>query len=93
MDFITLQYYLFQDKFVQNSGYKKQKVKRFFRVGIVLGLPWAWINGSDYPTNSDFLTDELPNRGLTGYCIDLLERLADDKHMDFDYEIIPASKV
>ena len=58
-----------------------------------MGLPWAWINGSDYPTNSDFLTDELPNRGLTGYCIDLLERLADDKHMDFDYEIIPASKV
>ena len=68
-------------------------MKRFFRIGIVLGLPWAWINASDHPTDVNYLKDDLPNRGLTGYCVDLLEKLSDKDHMDFDYEIVPATKV
>ena len=67
-------------------------MKRFFRIGIVLGLPWAWINASDHPTDVNYLKDDLPNRGLTGYCVDLLEKLSDKDHMDFDYEIVPATK-
>ena len=39
------------------------------------------------------MSDELPLRGLTGYCIDLLTRLADKDHMDFDFEIVPATNV
>ena len=68
-------------------------MKRFFRIGIVLGLPWAWINASDHPTDVNYLKDDLPNRGLTGYCVDLLKKLSDSEHMDFDYEIVPATKV
>ena len=68
-------------------------MKRFFRIGIVLGLPWAWINASDHPTDVNYLKEDLPNRGLTGYCVDLLEKLSDKDHMDFDYEIVPATKV
>ena len=76
------------------SGYEElKKVKRFFRVGIVLGMPWAWVNGSDHPVDSKSMSDELPLRGLTGYCIDLLTRLADKDHMDFDFEIVPATNV
>ena len=65
-------------------------MKRFFRVGIVLAEPWAWIDGIEDNTNPKLLTDESPNRGLKGYCIDLLQKLAD--HMKFDYEIIPAAE-
>ena len=82
-----------EDKFVANKGYQNKEVKRFFRIGIVLGLPWAWINASDHPTDVNYLKDDLPNRGLTGYCVDLLEKLSDKDHMDFDYEIVPATKV
>ena len=81
-------------KFEGVSGYEElKKVKRFFRVGIVLGMPWAWVNGSDHPVDSKSMSDELPLRGLTGYCIDLLTRLADKDHMDFDFEIVPATNV
>ena len=82
-----------EDQFVANEGYQNKEVKRFFRIGIVLGLPWAWINASDHPTDVNFLKEDLPNRGLTGYCVDLLEKLSDKDHMDFDYEIVPATKV
>ena len=82
-----------EDLFVANEGYQNTEVKRFFRVGIVLGLPWAWINASDHPTDANYLKDDLPNRGLTGYCVDLLKKLSDSEHMDFDYEIVPATKV
>jgi ABC-type amino acid transport substrate-binding protein len=76
--------------FVQASGYQMKKVKRFFRVGIVLGLPWAWVDGAVSPIDSKFMNESQPNRGLVGYCIDLLTRLSTT--MDFDYEIIPSSE-
>ena len=34
-----------KDKFKPYNGYKIEAVKRFFRVGIVLAEPWAWIDG------------------------------------------------
>ena len=34
-----------EDKFKPYNGYKIEAVKRFFRVGIVLAEPWAWIDG------------------------------------------------
>ena len=71
-------------------GYALAKVKRFFRVGVVLGQPWAWIEGAINPTDAKYLNSSMPNKGLTGYCIDLLIKLSVE--MDFDYEIIPSTK-
>ena len=34
-----------------SPGYELAKVKRFFRVGVVLGQPWAWIEGAEDPTS------------------------------------------
>ena len=53
-----------------------------------MGLPWAWVKDAERPTDISLMTNEMPNRGLTGYCINLLERLA--QGMDFDYEIVAA---
>ncbi len=64
-------------------------VKRFFRVGVILAEPWAWIDGASNPTDLKQLNDSLPNKGLKGYCLDLLTKLATS--MKFDYEIIPGS--
>ena len=61
-----------------------------FLLGVVLGLPWAWIEGAPDPINNTYLDDTKPNRGLTGYCIELLVKLA--KIMDFNYEIVPSNR-
>ncbi len=62
-------------------------------------MPWAWIKsaegkprtpGSKYPAHLDtaYLVEEDKNKGLKGYCIDLLESIAAPERMDFDYEIV-----
>ena len=52
----------------------------------MLGKPWAWIEGAEKPTNISYLDDSKPNKGIKGYCIDLLEKIATE--MKFDYEIV-----
>ena len=59
-------------------------------IGVVLGQPWAWLRDAPDPINITYLDDQKPNRGLSGYCIDLLVKLA--TMMDFDYEIVPSSR-
>ena len=61
-----------------------------FLLGVVLGLPWAWIEGAPDPINNTYLDDTKVNRGLTGYCIDLLVKLS--TIMDFNYEIVPSNR-
>jgi hypothetical protein len=53
-------------------------------------LPWAWIEGAPDPINITYLDETRLNRGLTGYCIDLLIKLS--VLMNFDYEIVPSSR-
>ena len=62
----------------------------FCSIGVVLGKPWAWVSDSPNPLNISGLDDSKPNRGLEGYCIELLMKLA--KSMDFEYEIVPSSR-
>ena len=57
--------------------------------GVVLGKPWAWIEGAPDPTNVTYVDYSKPNLGIKGYCIDLLTKLAAEDRMDFDYEIVP----
>lgn len=77
-------------RFVQAPGYSLGEIKDYFRVGVVLGMPWAWIEGAPDPIDTKYLDDSMPNRGLKGYCIELLEELA--KRMKFDYEIVPSNR-
>ena len=81
-----------KDGFEHSPNYEPQSIRRFFRVGVVLGLPWAWVDGAENPIDINSLDDSKPNRGLKGYCIDLLTQLAAPNRMDFDYEIVPSSR-
>ena len=79
------------------QGDIKLKIRQYLHVplfifflGVVLGLPWAWVDGADNPIDLASLDDDKPNRGLKGYCIDLLTQLSE--RMDFDYEIVPSSR-
>lgn len=76
--------------FIPEPGYEMKKVKRFFRVGVVLAEPWAFVENSLNSSSIQSLNDSLDDKGLTGYCIELLRELS--KKMDFDYEIRPSSK-
>ncbi len=95
-----------KDGFVLAPGFKMEKVKRFFRVGVVLGQPWAWVKDAEDPIDFKALNESMPNRGLTGYCIELLEKVQYDltrkipstlvrfqlaTRMDFEYEIVLAT--
>ena len=56
--------YLF--RFMQSPGYKMADIKRFFRVGVVLGKPWAWIENASNPLDRQFLDPSKKNLGLVG---------------------------
>ena len=51
---------------MQSPGYKMEDIKRFFRVGVVLGKPWAWIENASNPLDTKFLDPSKPNLGLVG---------------------------
>ena len=51
---------------MQSPGYKMEDIKRFFRVGVVLGKPWAWIKNASNPLDTNFLDPSKPNLGLVG---------------------------
>lgn len=76
-----------ENQFKPVPGLNLTKVKRFFRIGIVLAEPWAWIDNPDLEenTNPAFVNSSLPNKGLTGYCVELLLKLAEI--MDIEFEI------
>lgn len=65
-----------------------EPMRRFFRIGTAEGIPWSYML-RDSETN-ELKKDDKGNPIWEGYCIDLLKKLAEKDHMDFDYEIVPA---
>ena len=55
-----------KDGFQHAANYEPQSIRRFFRVGVVLGLPWAWVEGAENPIDINSLDDSKPNKGLKG---------------------------
>ena len=51
---------------MQAPGYKMADIKRFFRVGVVLGKPWAWIENATDPLDRKYLDPNKKNLGLVG---------------------------
>ncbi|XP_049951836.1 ionotropic receptor 25a-like [Schistocerca serialis cubense] len=62
--------------------------KRFFRVGTAEGVPWSF-PVRDEQTGAPLVGPE-GEPVWDGYCIDLLKKLAEPTHMNFDYELVPA---
>ncbi|GAB6024065.1 hypothetical protein CHUAL_008778 [Chamberlinius hualienensis] len=72
-----------ETRFVNLAGDSDELVKRFFRVGTVVQLPFVYEKRG---RNGEQLTDEYSNPLYSGFCMDLLERLS--KEMKFNYQLI-----
>ncbi|QQP58421.1 Putative ionotropic receptor IR8a, partial [Caligus rogercresseyi] len=73
-----------QNEFKINKDFKVSKLKKIYRIGIVMGLPWAYFV---YPNGSKSVNTSSKGKGtLEGYFPSLLHELR--KRMNFDYELI-----
>ncbi|XP_072157055.1 ionotropic receptor 25a [Bemisia tabaci] len=59
-------------------------LRRFFRVGTTLAIPWSY--PSTDPDTGLVRRDAMGNEIWEGYCIELVEKLAED--MKFDYQLV-----
>lgn len=75
-------------QFVASSPQVIQSSKRFFRVGITEAIPWTYMKTD--PHTGETMIDENGNPIWEGYCIDMIQRLAED--LDFDYELVVPKK-
>lgn len=71
-----------EDKYVKDPDYNETALKRFFSVGTVARTPWTYFKGEEGQEE----VDRDGNPVLTGYCPDMVARMAED--MKFDYEIL-----
>ena len=71
-----------EDKYVKDPDYNATALKRFFSVGTVARTPWTYFKGEEGQEE----LDRDGNPVLTGYCPDMVARMAED--MKFDYEIL-----
>ncbi|XP_075215254.1 ionotropic receptor 25a-like [Lycorma delicatula] len=71
-----------------SPDYVIKPVKRFFRIGTTVSVPWAY-HVKD-PETGEIKRDHEGNEIWEGYCIDLIKQLAKD--MYFDYEILTSDK-
>lgn len=71
-------------QFVASTPQVIKSTKRFFRVGITEAIPWTYMKTD--PDTGETMIDEHGNPIWEGYCIDMIERLAED--LDFDYELV-----
>ena len=69
-------------KYVKDPDYNATALKRFFSVGTVARTPWTYFKGEEGQEE----LDRDGNPVLTGYCPDMVARMAED--MKFDYEIL-----
>lgn len=67
-----------------NGASLKSSTKKFFRIGIVEGVPWTYRKRD--PISKRLLLDENNLPIFEGYCIDFIEALANI--MDFTYELV-----
>jgi glutamate receptor, ionotropic, invertebrate len=63
----------------------KISTKRFFRIGIVEGVPWTYRKRD--PISKRVILDENNDPIYEGYCIDFIKKLA--QAMNFSYELVP----
>lgn len=75
-------------RFVASSTQEVKSSKRFFRVGITEAVPWTYMKTD--PETGETLIDENGNPIWEGYCIDMIQKLAED--LDFDYELVVPKK-
>ncbi|XP_037030055.1 uncharacterized protein LOC119069934 isoform X1 [Bradysia coprophila] len=75
-------------QFVASSPQVIKSSKRFFRVGITEAIPWTYMKTD--PKTGETMIDETGNPIWEGYCIDMIEKLAED--LDFDYELVVPKK-
>ena len=73
-----------EDGLSRQTGYSSVQLKRFFRVGTVARTPWAFAR-----TDQDgaVMKDELGQPLLQGYCLEMIEKIAGENLMMFDYEV------
>lgn len=67
-----------------NGATLKTSTKRYFRIGVVEGIPWTYRRRD--PNSKRLILDENNLPIFEGYCIDFIEALANA--MDFNYELV-----
>ncbi|XP_066591382.1 ionotropic receptor 25a isoform X2 [Prorops nasuta] len=65
-------------------GMKIEPARRYFHIGTAEAIPWTMMKRD--PVTGNPIKDEEGNEMYHGYCIDVIEKLAEV--MDFDYDII-----
>lgn len=70
---------------VTKASFLKTPPKRFFRIGIVEGIPWTYRKRD--PISKRLILDENNDPIYEGYCIDFIKKLAEA--MNFTYELVP----
>lgn len=76
------------NQFVAVSPQVIKSTKRFFRVGITEAIPWTYMKTD--PETGETMIDENGHPIWEGYCIDMIQKLAED--LDFDYELVVPKK-
>ena len=73
-----------EDGLSRQTGYSSVQLKRFFRVGTVARTPWAYAKTAE---DGAVLKDEQGQPLLQGYCLEMIEKIAGESLMMFDYEV------
>ena len=73
-----------EDGLQKQAGYNSTDLNRFFRIGTVARTPWTY-NKTD--GDGAVVTDEFDQPILEGYCLEMIERMASEKLMNFEYEV------
>ena len=73
-----------EDGLNTDTGYSSVKLKRFFRVGTVARTPWTYARTDE---EGAVMKDELGQPLLQGYCLEMIEKMAGEDLMMFDYEV------
>ncbi len=66
---------------VFEEAFKNSLIPRFFRVGMSISMPWLYEKKDD---NGNIVKDSDGNVVYDGYCIDLLVKIAEKLHFEFE---------
>ena len=73
-----------EDGLNRQTGYSSVQLKRFFRIGTVARTPWTYAKTDK---EGAVMKDELGQPVLQGYCLEMIEKMAGENLMMFDYEV------